>query len=87
MNDASIHRHLQTLLVDDRDPEETAEWRDAIASVLRTSGPGRVRELMDMLSAIARDPTVGWQPVRATPYVNTIHVTQQPMFPGDLAIE
>ena len=47
----------------DGDPLETAEWQDALASVLRTSGPGRVRELMDLLAVVARDPAVGWQPV------------------------
>jgi pyruvate dehydrogenase E1 component len=87
MNDASIHRHLQSIFGTDSDPGETAEWRDALASVLRASGPARVRELMDMLAVIARDPAVGWQPVHGTPYVNTIPVTQQPPFPGDLAIE
>ena len=71
----------------DSDPQESAEWRDALASVLQSAGPQRVREIMDLLSTIARDPAVGWQPVRGTPYVNTIPVTQQPAFPGDLAIE
>jgi pyruvate dehydrogenase E1 component len=43
--------------------------------------------LMDMLSALARDPSVAWQPVRGTPYVNSIPASQQPVFPGDLAVE
>ncbi|RYF77271.1 MAG: alpha-ketoglutarate dehydrogenase, partial [Comamonadaceae bacterium] len=30
---------------------------------------------------------LGWQPELATPYANTIGVDQQPVFPGDLAIE
>jgi pyruvate dehydrogenase E1 component len=30
---------------------------------------------------------VGWQPELATPYINTIGVEQQPVFPGDLALE
>ena len=71
----------------DGDPLETAEWQDALASVLRTSGPGRVRELMDLLSVVARDPAVGWQPAHGTPYLNTIPAADQPPFPGDLAIE
>jgi pyruvate dehydrogenase E1 component len=85
MNDAAIHRHLQTLFgtdgPPDSDPQESAEWRDALTAVLRSAGPERVRALMDQLSTIARDPAVGWQPVRGTPYVNTIPVTQQPPFP------
>ncbi len=36
---------------------------------------------------MARDPAVGWQPVRGTPYVNTLPLSQQTAFPGDLALE
>jgi pyruvate dehydrogenase E1 component len=71
----------------DADPQETAEWQAALASVLQAAGPERVREIMDVLAATARDPSIGWQPVRGTPYVNTIPLSQQPAFPGDLAIE
>ena len=69
------------------DPQEIDEWRAALASLLHAAGPARVREVMDMLSASARDPAIGWQPQRGTPYVNTIAASQQPRFPGDLAIE
>ena len=71
----------------DSDPQETIEWRDSLASLLRAAGPQRVREIMDMLVRIARDPAVGWQPALGTPYVNTIPAALQPDFPGDLAIE
>ncbi|MFT3666708.1 alpha-ketoglutarate dehydrogenase [Piscinibacter sp.] len=71
----------------DADTLETAEWRDALASLLRAAGAQRVREIMDMLAAAARAPEVGWQPALGTPYVNTIPASRQPAFPGDLAIE
>ena len=71
----------------DSDPEESAEWREALQSVLERAGPERVRQIMDMLAATARTPTIGWQPPTGTPYVNTIPVEQQAAFPGDLAIE
>nr|WP_088278360.1 alpha-ketoglutarate dehydrogenase [Ideonella sp. A 288] len=71
----------------DTDPQETAEWRDALASLRQAGGPQRVRQILDELAAMARQPDIGWQPVRGTPYVNTIPVSQQPAFPGDLAIE
>ncbi|HYJ98712.1 MAG TPA: pyruvate dehydrogenase (acetyl-transferring), homodimeric type, partial [Burkholderiaceae bacterium] len=87
MSDPKIQPHLDLSIAIDRDPQESAEWRDALLSVLRTAGPARVRQLMDMLAAMARDPSVGWQPARGTPYVNTIAAAQQPPFPGDLAIE
>ena len=87
MSDPTIQRHLGAASGSDGDPLETAEWQAALASVLRASGPQRVRELMDLLSVVARDPAVGWQPVHGTPYLNTIPVEDQPVFPGDLAIE
>jgi len=71
----------------DSDPQETAEWRDAFASLLAAGGPQRAREIMDMLVRLAREPAVGWWPAPGTPYVNTIPATNQPPFPGDLAIE
>src|SRR5512147_1010199 len=88
MSDPSIPPQLaQAAPFTDSDPGETAEWRDALASLLQAAGPQRVREIMDMLSAAARSPEVGWQPALGTPYVNTIPATRQPAFPGDLAIE
>ncbi|HNW64472.1 MAG TPA: pyruvate dehydrogenase (acetyl-transferring), homodimeric type, partial [Piscinibacter sp.] len=87
MSDPSIHQQLAAAAPADSDPQESAEWRDAFRAVLQAAGPARARELMDMLSSMARDPSVAWQPVRGTPYVNTIPVAQQPPFPGDLAIE
>ncbi|MGA1317935.1 MAG: pyruvate dehydrogenase (acetyl-transferring), homodimeric type [Rubrivivax sp.] len=71
----------------DPDPAETAEWREALQSLLREAGPARVRQIMDMLGAMARDPAVGWQPAAGSPYVNTIPADRQPAFPGDLALE
>ena len=87
MSDPSIQTHLELTTACDSDPQETAEWRAALSSVLQTAGPERVHQIMDMLAATARDPSIGWQAVRGTPYVNTIPVSQQPAFPGDLAIE
>ncbi|RQP23423.1 alpha-ketoglutarate dehydrogenase [Piscinibacter terrae] len=88
MSDPSIQSQLaQAAHFTDGDPVETAEWRDALASLLQASGPQRVREIMDMLAAIARSPEVGWLPAMGTPYVNTIPASHQPAFPGDLAIE
>ncbi len=87
MSDPSIYRHLDLGTVLDSDPQESAEWRDALAAVLQAAGPQRVRELMDMLGTMARDPSIGWQPAHGTPYVNTIPASRQAPFPGDLALE
>ncbi|HET8939871.1 MAG TPA: alpha-ketoglutarate dehydrogenase [Polyangiales bacterium] len=74
---------------DKRDPaaEEDAEWREALLSLVAADGPGRAREIMDMLAALAMGPSIAWVPVRTTPYVNSIAAEKQPSFPGDLAIE
>jgi pyruvate dehydrogenase E1 component len=71
----------------DPDPAETEEWLAALQSLLAQSGPERVRAILDQLALQAREPAIGWQPVRGTPYLNTITVDRQPSFPGDLAIE
>jgi pyruvate dehydrogenase E1 component len=71
----------------DSDPQETAEWRDAFTAVVATHGPERARFVLNELARQARTQRVGWQPELATPYINTIGVDQQPVFPGDLAIE
>ncbi len=72
---------------EDNDPAETDEWRDALRSLVRSAGPARACFVLDALADVARDPAIGWQPRRGTPYVNTIPVDAQPAFPGDLAIE
>jgi pyruvate dehydrogenase E1 component len=87
MSDPAIHPLLQADPERDSDPQESAEWREALASVLHSAGPQRARELMDLLAGIARDPSVGWQPALGTPYVNTVPAARQAPFPGDLAIE
>jgi pyruvate dehydrogenase E1 component len=39
------------------------------------------------LGRVARNRRIGWQPELCTPYQNTLAVDQQPVFPGDLAME
>ena len=77
----------QSLEPIDSDPGESAEWRDALLSLLETSGSERTRQILDMLDVLARDPKIAWKPTRGTPYVNSIPVDHQPAFPGDLAME
>ncbi|MBX3653521.1 MAG: alpha-ketoglutarate dehydrogenase [Ramlibacter sp.] len=86
MTDHSITRFL-ALSGADQDPAETAEWRDAFLALVATQGPERARFMLDALVQMAHTAQVGWQPELVTPYVNTIAVGQQPVFPGDLALE
>src|SRR5690349_12685061 len=92
MNDSTPHHLLMqaasyTDPSADPDPQETAEWREAFEALALTQGPARAREMLHELSRVARKQRIGWQPELATPYVNTIGVDEQPVFPGDLAME
>ncbi len=71
----------------DTDSQETAEWRQALMTVIANEGPERAKYLLDELVRTARSNQVGWQPELSTPYINSIPVEQQPVFTGDLAIE
>ena len=76
-----------SLIGTDPDPQETAEWCDALRAVIRDEGPARARQLLDALLLIGREATVGWRPTLGSDYVNSIDVQQQRPFPGDLAME
>ena len=71
----------------DADPAETAEWREAFWALVATQGAGRARFMLDELVRLAHGQRIGWQPDLNTPYVNTVGVREQGVFPGDLAIE
>ena len=71
----------------DNDPEETAEWRQAFEALAATQGPERAKHMLNELSRLARQHRIGWQPELETPYINSIDVDEQPVFPGDLAME
>ena len=85
----SIDPRLNTLQASspDTDSQETAEWRQALLTVIANEGPERAKFLLDELVRTARTNQVGWQPELSTPYINSIPVAQQPVFTGDLAIE
>jgi pyruvate dehydrogenase E1 component len=86
MADHSITRYL----ADDHgdpDPVETAEWRAAFQALVAAEGSARARFILDQLAVLGRHPGVGWSPELVTPYVNTIPVERQPVFPGDLGLE
>ena len=71
----------------DTDSQETAEWRDAFLALVATQGPERARYLLQQIVGVARGQRIGWKPDLNTPYVNTVAVQEQGVFPGDLAIE
>ena len=88
MNDTTPHHLLAAPLpVVDADPQETAEWREAFEALSATQGPARARYVLEELGRLARTRRIGWKPELGTPYLNTIAVDEQPVFPGDLAME
>ncbi len=81
-----ISSGLPTQLVD-VDPEETAEWRDSLDSVIDDQGAYRARYLMLSLLQRARERNVGVPSLTTTDYINTITPDQEPWFPGDEWVE
>src|SRR5262245_4849884 len=75
-------------LPEDHDPQETAEWLDAMEAVLKYGGPERAQCLLEALFARvakeARSPLVG---AITTPYLNTVPAEEQPAFPGNRELE
>ncbi len=71
----------------DVDPLETAEWLESLEAVLRTEGPDRARFLIETLIAHADKARVRMPTGITTPYLNTIHVEDQPPYPGDRELE
>src|SRR5262245_6960485 len=71
----------------DLDPAETQEWLDSLDYVLNTKGPERVKQLLAVLDRKARQAGVELPYALNTPYINTIHHTQQPRYPGNRDLE
>src|SRR5471032_2280104 len=71
----------------DLDPVETREWLESIDSVLKAEGPERAHFLIDRMVEHARRSGAYLPYSPNTAYVNTISVGQQPLYPGDRAIE
>jgi pyruvate dehydrogenase E1 component len=71
----------------DPDPQETAEWRDALAALVQLAGAERAESILAVLAQHAHALKLRWQPALITPYINTIAPDDEPVFPGNLALE
>ncbi|MCL4113503.1 UNVERIFIED_CONTAM: hypothetical protein GTU68_033658 [Idotea baltica] len=69
------------------DPAELEEWYESIEDILNRYGPERLRELLVNLQERAYQHGVRIPFTANTPYINTIHHDNQPVFPGDLELE
>ncbi len=72
---------------DDLNPQETAEWVEALDDIVDQVGPDRASYLLEHL--MERAANLGVRvPLRwNTPYINTIPVEEEVAYPGDQAVE
>jgi pyruvate dehydrogenase E1 component len=73
--------------VSDPDPQETREWLDALESLIATEGETRAEFLLEQLFDKARRSCRRLKFNANTAYVNTIAQSEQPPYPGDIALE
>ncbi|MCF7967247.1 MAG: pyruvate dehydrogenase (acetyl-transferring), homodimeric type [Methylobacter tundripaludum] len=71
----------------DIDPAETREWIEALQAVLEHDGSERVHFLIEQLVAVTRHAGLDIPFSANTAYLNTIPVSKQAQFPGDVTIE
>ncbi len=71
----------------DVDPQETAEWTESLDAVVDARGHERGREIMLSLLRRSKELHLGVPMVPTTDYINTIAPENEPVFPGDEAIE
>jgi pyruvate dehydrogenase E1 component len=69
------------------DPAELEDWYDSLEDVLHRYGPERTQQLLVNLREHAYLRGVMMPASITTPYINTIHVGDQPRYPGNLEIE
>ena len=91
-NDRDFPRAAERVLavtptVADADPEETREWLEALDAVVHADGKERAQYLYDRLADHALTRGVQSARARITPYRNTIPLSAQPPYPGDLELE
>ncbi|HET6635234.1 MAG TPA: pyruvate dehydrogenase (acetyl-transferring), homodimeric type, partial [Streptomyces sp.] len=71
----------------DRDPQETAEWRQSLDAVAEHAGGHRAAYLMRRTLEHAERQGLALPKLLETDYVNTIPTAAEPDFPGDEAME
>ena len=69
------------------DAEEMQEWEESLDSVVSDGGPVKAAEILSRLQGRAYRTGINVPFTANTPYINTIPVHQQPVYPGDQAIE
>jgi pyruvate dehydrogenase E1 component len=81
-----MHQKLNERVVD-LDPQETAEWVEALDQVIDEEGPNRAAYLLEQLADRARVNGADLPASLNTPYINTIRPEDEVPYPGDRAME
>ncbi len=71
----------------DADPVETREWIESFESLAEVAGASRAQYVLSQLHDQARLLGVTTSGLPYSAYRNTIPVSQQPAYPGDMALE
>jgi pyruvate dehydrogenase E1 component len=66
---------------------ENREWLESLDYVYESQGSDRVRSLLRRLQLHAHEHGISFDFTANTPYINTIPLDQQPVFPGSREIE
>ena len=69
---------------ENEDALETREWIESLDEVIHRAGSDRAEELLESVIGHARAHGLALLPTVATPYINTIPVSKEPEYPGDL---
>ena len=78
---------IEPEIVDDWELEQQ-EWLDAIDAILREQGGERAKTLLNRIQhQLSQQGIVLTDAAMNTPYKNTISVTEQPAYPGDIELE
>ncbi len=83
----NLMRNNPSTFAADVDPAETQEWLDSLDYVLEGKGEDRVRFLLSALENQAHARGVDIPFAANTPYINTIHSSEQPAYPGNREFE
>ncbi|GAA4436890.1 pyruvate dehydrogenase (acetyl-transferring), homodimeric type [Bremerella cremea] len=83
----NLMRNNPATFAADVDPAETQEWLDSLDYVLEGKGDDRVRFLLSALENRAHARGVDIPFAANTPYINTIHSSDQPAYPGNREFE
>jgi pyruvate dehydrogenase E1 component len=87
MSSGGLELRSQGRETEDDDPQETAEWLEALEGVVESVGHDRAQYLFDRLAQHALSLGVETTRTRVTPYVNSIPLGEQPRYPGNLDLE